>query len=94
MLPKVENNKRLLHCRCGYNSKNFEHTTFKEEMKESKDIEVVEKEQEIHPLTEVPCPKCKHGKAYFWTIQTRAADEPETKFMKCEKCEHVWRDYS
>ncbi|MBI2108536.1 transcription factor S, partial [Candidatus Woesearchaeota archaeon] len=31
--------------------------------------------------------------AYFWLVQTRAGDEPETKFLRCEKCSHTWRDY-
>ena len=39
------------------------------------------------------CPKCRHKKAYYWTVQTRAGDEAETKFLKCEKCSHTWRDY-
>ncbi|MEK6946569.1 MAG: transcription factor S, partial [Nanoarchaeota archaeon] len=34
-----------------------------------------------------------HKTAYFWLVQTRAGDEPETKFLKCEKCGHTWRDY-
>ncbi|PIO07920.1 transcription factor S, partial [Candidatus Pacearchaeota archaeon CG10_big_fil_rev_8_21_14_0_10_35_219] len=31
--------------------------------------------------------------AYFWTMQTRAADESETKFYRCTKCDHTWREY-
>ena len=37
--------------------------------------------------------ECGLGKARFWLVQTRASDEPETKFFKCEKCKHTWRDY-
>ena len=40
------------------------------------------------------CPKCGHRTAYFWLVQTRAGDEPETKFLRCEKCGHTWRDYN
>jgi DNA-directed RNA polymerase subunit M len=32
--------------------------------------------------------------AYFWTQQTRGADEPETRFFKCTKCSHTWREYA
>lgn len=46
------------------------------------------------PVTDAECPKCHNKKAYYWTAQTRAADEPETKFLKCQKCGHTWRDYS
>jgi DNA-directed RNA polymerase subunit M len=83
-----------MHCKCGYSTKQIDAAVLKETISEKPAIDVVEKEIEPHPLTIAECPKCHHRKAYFWTVQTRASDEPETKFMKCEKCEHVWRDYS
>ncbi|MEM4271837.1 MAG: transcription factor S [Candidatus Pacearchaeota archaeon] len=46
-----------------------------------------------HPIVDMECPKCKNKKAYFWTMQTRASDESETKFYKCTKCSHTWRKY-
>jgi transcription factor S len=49
--------------------------------------------KEIHPLVNKPCKKCEHKKAFYWTKQTRAADEDETQFFKCEKCKHQWREY-
>ena len=61
--------------------------------KKSKGVEVVEKKVNILPKTKAKCEKCGHGTAFFWTLQTRAGDEPETKFLRCEKCEHTWRDY-
>ncbi len=45
------------------------------------------------PITTAKCPKCGNNKAYYWVLQTRAADEAPTKFLKCTKCEHRWRDY-
>ena len=50
-------------------------------------------EDEVHPIIEIKCPKCKNMKAYFWTMQTRSSDESETKFYKCVKCKHTWRVY-
>ncbi len=93
LVPKTENNKRVLACKCGYSINSVKDPTIKEEVKQKDEIELIEKEPEPHPLIEAECPKCKHKKAYFWTVQTRASDEPETKFFKCEKCENVWRDY-
>lgn len=50
-------------------------------------------EDDVNPIIDMKCPKCKHKKAYFWTMQTRASDESETKFYKCVKCKHTWRVY-
>ncbi len=94
LVPRKDAGKKVMHCKCGYNSKEVDNAVLSEKMRRRELISVVEKEPEPHPITQALCPKCEHKKAYFWTIQTRAGDEPETKFLKCEKCEHVWRDYS
>ena len=51
----------------------------------------------VDPLKDTPpigeCPKCGCKEAYFRTEQTRGADEPETEFYTCVKCEKVWREY-
>ncbi|MEM0290915.1 MAG: transcription factor S, partial [Thermoplasmata archaeon] len=31
--------------------------------------------------------------AYWMLKQTRAADEPETRFYICTKCGYRWREY-
>jgi len=51
-------------------------------------------ELETKPIVEERCEKCSNKEAYFWTIQTRAADEAETRFFKCTKCNYTWREYS
>ncbi|MCK4521659.1 MAG: transcription factor S [Nanoarchaeota archaeon] len=94
LIPKKEGNKTVLKCSCGYKSKDMETTVLREEVKKKGKISVVEEEFETMPLTEAECPKCHHKKAYFWEVQTRAADEAPTKFLKCEKCRHIWRDYN
>jgi transcription factor S len=98
ILPKTQNGKKVFVCSCGFSPKDIKaaDTKIKECVKTEKaeDMPVIEEEMEPLPIIEAQCPKCNHGKAYFWTIQTRPSDEPETKFMKCEKCSHVWRDYS
>ena len=48
---------------------------------------------EVYPIISSECKKCGHDKVYFWTMQTRATDEAETKFFKCTKCEFTWREY-
>ncbi|MGV8169526.1 MAG: transcription factor S [Candidatus Nanoarchaeia archaeon] len=82
-------------CSCGYALKGEGKLEVKEEVKTSNEkIEVVDgQEDSMLPETDAECPKCKHQKAAYWLIQTRAGDEPETKFLKCKKCGHTWRDY-
>ena len=95
LMPKKQENKRILHCSCGYNSKDLEQAKLKEVVRDDGPaVAVIDKDVETLPLTEVACPVCKHPRAYFWMIQTRASDEPETKFLRCEKCRHTWRDYT
>lgn len=98
LVPKIEKGRKILQCSCGYKSEQKEALKITENVGDSKkgDVAVVdaEKEEGILPETEAECPKCGHKKAYFWEVQTRAADEPPTKFLKCVKCKHIWRDYS
>ena len=50
-----------------------------------------EEEDEIgaqRALVGEECPKCKNPKMYFWTQQLRSADEGQTVFYECPKCEH------
>jgi|TARA_Y100000310_G_scaffold336554_1_gene421418 DNA-directed RNA polymerase subunit M len=94
LLPKKEGNKKSLVCSCGYKSTNVESIKITETVaKKEKEVEVIENNIDILPKTKVKCETCGHKGAFFWTVQTRAGDEPETKFMKCEKCGHIWRDY-
>ena len=93
LLPRKEKNGTVLSCSCGFSQKNKEKIELKEKMDKKQEIEAVDEDYEVHPLTEAECPKCGHNKAYFWEVQTRASDEPATKFMKCQKCKHIWRDY-
>jgi|SRR3989338_7456670 len=94
LIPKKSGKKKVLKCKCGYTKQEkLEDLKFTESI-QHKEIEVVETDFEAHPLMDVKCPKCKHDKAFYWTVQTRASDEPPTKFMKCESCKHIWRDYS
>lgn len=92
--PKKEETGRVLSCSCGYKTSNFEGSVIKETVKNRiETVDVVDKKTEHLPLSDAICPKCSHTKAYYWLVQTRAGDEPETRFNRCEKCGHTWRDY-
>ncbi len=60
---------------------------------DKKELEIKEAIKETHSVVEMECPKCKNNRAYFWSKQTRASDEPETQFFKCTKCGYQWRNY-
>ncbi len=94
MMPKKEGKYVVFRCSCGYFEKKEGSVKVTEIYEKKKKIDAVEEEVEINPLTQdSECPKCGHKNAYYWEIQTRASDEPATKFLKCEKCKHIWRDY-
>ena len=90
---KEEKGKKILACSCGYVADRKVPVTIKETVKAAKEIEVMDEDATTLPKTKVVCPRCSHDEAYFWLNQTRGSDEPETKFFRCEKCKHVWRDY-
>ena len=94
LLPKKDGKKTIMACRCGFKQKEAA-PLLKENIEKTKKVEVVDKERmESLPLTDATCPECGHKKAHYWTMQTRAGDEPETRFLRCEKCKHTWREYS
>ncbi|MBT3835663.1 transcription factor S [Candidatus Woesearchaeota archaeon] len=91
--PKDKAGKKVLFCSCGFTKKPEEEmASIKETVKSAKKIEVMDK-LDSRPKIKTKCDKCGHKVAYYWTQQTRAADEPETRFFKCEKCEYTWREY-
>jgi DNA-directed RNA polymerase subunit M len=79
--------------RCNYSVKGKIKITTSEKIGEKKEIAVVKKDTHILPIIKETCAKCKNDQAYFWTVQTRSGDEAETKFFRCTKCEHTWREY-
>lgn len=78
--------------RCNYSSKEKVNLKTSEEIEKKKRLEVISPEEtNTMPIVNEKCKKCKNEKAYFWTVQMRAADESETKFFKCTKCNNTWK---
>ncbi|MDI3543874.1 MAG: transcription factor [Candidatus Woesearchaeota archaeon] len=98
MVPKKDNKNSYMVCpSCGYVEKKAKVILEEGKQKKEKKIEVIDEKESSEnalPKVEMECPKCHNKEAYFWTVQTRASDEPETRFYKCTKCGHTWRDYS
>ncbi len=91
MLPKGE----LLACTvCGYSEKPEEMESYelKEKLEVKEEIVVIEQKEDL-PTTRIECKSCGHMEVFWWLQQTRCADEPETRFYKCTKCGHTWREY-
>ena len=82
-----------LVCSCGY-KQSGEVSALKEEGKKVEEVAVVEKEEKVNVIIDAECPKCKNEKAETWEVQTRSVDEPPTRFHKCTKCSHTWREYT
>lgn len=94
LVPKMQGKRKVIACSCGYVDKKAEPAPIVEKVDRKEEIKVVSEVEETLPKTTVRCLECGHGEAYYWLKQTRAGDEPETRFFKCAKCGHIWRDYS
>ncbi len=95
--PKGVGSKAMKVCGgCGHKEKQTEEQeqiVIRESVEAPKKIEVIEK-TDLRPKIRTKCEKCENKTAYYWTQQTRGADEPETRFFKCTKCNHTWREYA
>src|SRR3990167_1068973 len=80
--------------RCSYSGKGkMKIATSEKTSKSARVVVVSSKDTETLQVVEEKCKECGNDKAYFWTVQTRAGDEAETKFFKCTKCSTTWRQY-
>lgn len=99
MMPRKVGKSTAIVCRnCGKKKTSRERGEFKISttmQKKNEKIVVVDKKAKVDvlPKTAVSCPKCENKEAFWWMQQTRASDEPPTRFYKCTKCENVWREY-
>lgn len=93
--PKDKAGKKILYCACGFTKSPAGEVSaeLRESVQGTRRIEVVEN-VETMPKIKSSCEKCGNKIAYYWTRQTRGADEPETRFFRCTKCSHTWREYS
>jgi transcription factor S len=93
--PKMKGGKKIIYCgSCDYTKdSDGEKIQISEKVDLGKKIEVVKDSVDMLPKVRTKCGKCENEAAYYWTQQTRSADEPETRFFKCTKCGHTWREY-
>ncbi|MFW5746427.1 MAG: transcription factor S [Nanoarchaeota archaeon] len=97
LVPKKVKGKKTFVCSsCKAVEKDTSELALVEKVEEKDEVQVVDESQDMQTLPEIEeeCPECGNTKARYWVVQTRASDEAPTKFIKCEKCGHTWRDYS
>ncbi len=90
----VEKNKDFRCQRCGYKSKTKIKIESSEKIDVKPEIGIIKNEDtDVFPIINAICQKCGNKEAWFWTSQTRAGDEAETRFFRCTKCRYTWREY-
>ena len=87
------NNK--LKCKCGYERSLSDEVKDQYEVKgetnPKAEVIVTDNKNVALPTTTITCYKCGGTKGYWWTVQTRSADEAPTNFIRCAKCGNTWR---
>lgn len=97
VLKKKSDNSTYTCPRCGYEKKVEDLVVVNVVKKRSRPalvlVEGSEGEKVLPITSDVECPSCGNKEAYWWSIQTRSADEPMTIFFRCTRCNHTWREY-
>ncbi|AKG39401.1 hypothetical protein MA03_05860 [Infirmifilum uzonense] len=100
MLPAVVDGRKVLKCRsCGYvKESNNPGNAYRLEEKVQRHpldkITVLDVNVSTLPVVPFKCENCGNDKAYVYEVQTRAGDEPATRFYICTKCRKVYREYA
>ena len=95
-----KNNDGLLSCsKCNFIKKETAKTQVGEREETNSDLLIMDESdmnqaKGLETTVKRDCEKCHNQEAVWWTFQTRSGDEPETKFYRCTKCNHTWRDYT
>lgn len=96
IVPEKEDGQTSFKCRkCGEpHESNGEDMVISEKKREEDRALIGEAgEEDTLPKIDEQCSECENEQAYWWMEQTRAADEPETRFFRCTECAHTWREY-
>jgi len=95
LMPKKTKTGTVFVCRnCGKISNKGNEIKITEKIVKENKIRIVDNKEDELPITENLCPECGNKEAFWWVQQTRSIDEPPTRFYKCTKCGHTWREYS
>ncbi len=98
-LMHADNNEMVCQ-NCGYrHTKDTELSAQYTSTINQQDNDVIETEEGMEfegkpTATDVTCDDCGHTKAWYTIKQTASADEPPTRFFKCQNCGYRWREYN
>ncbi|XP_045479327.1 DNA-directed RNA polymerase I subunit RPA12 [Harmonia axyridis] len=59
---------------------------FNSEVEEKSSHNVMEEDEEAGPVVDRKCPRCENEKMSYMTLQLRSADEGQTVFYTCTRC--------
>lgn len=99
LVSEKKNGESVMQCRsCGeYQEVEAEDMKVTEEKEEDPmdrlNVNDGETDETTHPTTEKECPACGNMEHEFWMEQTRASDEPPTRFYRCTDCGNVHKEY-
>ncbi|MGC9778071.1 MAG: transcription factor S [Candidatus Heimdallarchaeota archaeon] len=100
LTPKKVDGKVIMDCpKCGEGRELAKKDqVLKQKVKREKEetMVVIENPDEINtmPTKRMRCPKCTIVvDIQYWAVQTRSGDEAATRFYRCTKCKHTWREY-
>ena len=95
-----KNNSGLQSCSKCNNLKEVINNPTKEKPEEANPEFLVMDESDLNQAKglestiKIDCEKCHNQEGVCWSLQTRSADEPETRFYRCTKCNYTCRDYT
>lgn len=100
LVSEKKDGKPVMKCRdCG-NVQNVESGEYKvTEEKEDDPMDRLNVNEEgddetTRPTTKKECKTCdEETEQEWWMEQTRASDEPPTRFYKCRQCGNVYKEY-
>jgi len=95
VVKEVIDGKGLFCRKCNEMHNLDETVTINFQQNKQKEIAVFDESDSEFPTTKILCPKCDKEVDAYWALQqTRAADEPPTRFYRCKECRYTWREYS
>lgn len=100
LVSEKKDGKTVMQCRNCSNIQDVDSEDMKvteekeEDPKDRLNVNEEGSEETARPTTEEECHSCGEDTEHeWWMKQTRASDEPATRFYKCTKCGNVYKEY-